>query len=206
LNLGFDQDADEIPFGFIFADSRADEFRIIRQRTRPAYLKGLVLFGKLDPTVSVRESISLIARRLSVFTAFEARIFGPFLEEVIKRGVKVSKRLLQDDAADIVQKDFLRFLLPSRQRYGCLGVAQGLLRFSVGFRLQLKPLIPDKTRAAESSSELRFLGIGGKEPVFIGFLNNHARGILSRLAPHAAAKFISTQVASKPWVEHSFAF
>jgi hypothetical protein len=75
MNLGFDQDADEIPFGFILADRCADDLRVIGQRTRPAYLKRLVLFGKPDPTVSVRESIRLIARRLSAFAAFEARIF-----------------------------------------------------------------------------------------------------------------------------------
>jgi len=206
MNVGFDQNADEIPFGFIFADRRADELRVIGQRTRPAYLKRLVIFGKPDPTASVCECVRLIASRPSVFAAFEARIFGSFLKEVIKRGVKVSEGLLQDDAAHVIQKSFLRFLLPSRQRFGCLGVAQRLMSFFVGFRPQLKPLIPDKTRAAEGSSELRFLGIGRKESVFIGFLNDHGQGILSRFALRGAARFISTQVASQLWVEHSFAF
>ena len=132
-NVSFDQNANEVPFCFIFAYRCADELRIIGQRTRPAYLKRPILLGKRDPTVSVRESISLIANRLFVLASFEARIFGSFLEEVLKRGIKVSERLLQNDAANIVQKDFLRFLLPLSQRLGCLGVAQGLLRFFVGF-------------------------------------------------------------------------
>jgi hypothetical protein len=52
----------------------------------------------------------------------------------------------------------------------------------------------------------RFPGISRKEPVFTGFLNNHARGILSGFAPYGAAKSISNQVASQLWVDHSFAF
>lgn len=197
LNVGFEQNANEIPFCFIFADRCANELRISGQRTRPAYLKRRILLCKCDPTVSVCESIRLIANRLFVLAAFEERIIGSFLEEVFKRGVKVSERLLQNDAAHIVQKDFLRLLLPLCQRLGCLGVAQGLSRFFVDFRAQLKSLIPDKTRTAERSSKLRFLVISRKEPVFIGFLNNHAHGILSRYAPRGAAKFISTQVASQ---------
>jgi hypothetical protein len=126
-NVGFDHNANEVPFCFIFADRCADELRIIGQRTRPAYLKRLILLGKRDPPVSECEGVRLIANRLFVIAAFESRIFGSFLEEVLKRGIKVSKRLLQNDAAHIVQKDFLRFLLPPRQGLGCLGVAQGLL-------------------------------------------------------------------------------
>jgi hypothetical protein len=206
LNVGFDQNTDEIPFCFIFADRCADELRIIGQRTRPADLKRLILPGNRDPTGSVREGIRLVANRLFVLATFEARICGSFREEVLERGVKVSERLLQNDAAHIVQKDFLWFLLPLRQHFGCFGVAQGLERFFVGFRAQLKSLIPDKTRTAEGSSKLHFLGISWKEPVFIGFLNNHADSILSRYAPRGAAKFISTQVASQLWVEHFFAF
>jgi hypothetical protein len=206
LNLGFDQNTNEIPLGFVFADRCADELRIIGQRTRPADLKRLILPGKRDPTVSVGESIRLIAHRLFVLAAFEARICGPFLEEVVKRGIKVSERLLQNDAAHFIQKGFLRLLLPLRQGFGCLSVAQGLLRFLVGFRAQLKSQIPNKTRTAKGSSKLVLLGIGRKEPVFIGFLNNHAHSILSRFAPCGAAKFISTQVAWRLWLEHSFAF
>jgi hypothetical protein len=93
-NVGFDQNANEVPFCFIFADRCADELRISGQRARPAYLKRLILFGKRDGAVSVGESISLIANRLFVIAAFESRIFGSFLEEVLKRGIKVSERLL----------------------------------------------------------------------------------------------------------------
>jgi hypothetical protein len=206
LNVGFHQDADEIPFGFVFADGRANQPGIIRQRTRPTDIKRFILLGQRDPSVSVGESVNLEANRLFVLAAFEAWIGGSYLEEVVKCSVEVSQRLLQYDAADLLQKGCFRFLLPLGQGFRCLSVAQRLLRLLVGFRAQFKSPIPDKTRTAEGVGKLRFLGIRGKEPVFIGFLNNHEDGILSRLAPLGAAKFISIQVASQLWMEHSFAF
>lgn len=74
LNVGFHQNADEIPFGFVFADRCANQLGITRQRTRPTDLKRFILLGKRDPSVSVCESVSLEANRLFVLAAFEARL------------------------------------------------------------------------------------------------------------------------------------
>jgi hypothetical protein len=147
-----------------------------------------------------------MAKRLFVLAALESRIFSSFLEDVPKRDVEISQRSLQYYAAHFVQKGLFRSILPLLKRSGCLGVAQGLLRFFPGLRARLKSRIPDRTRTAEGVGKSRFPGISRKEPVFIGFLNNHVGEILSRFALCGAAKFISTQVVSPLCVERSFAF
>src|SRR5262245_22173197 len=78
---------------FIFADRCADELRISGQRTGLAYLKPLILFCKRHQSVSECEGVRLIPNRLFVIADFEARIFGSFLREVVKRGIKISQRL-----------------------------------------------------------------------------------------------------------------
>jgi hypothetical protein len=134
FNLGFDQDADEIALYFIFAGRCANQLRIIRQGTRPADLKRLILFCKRDPSVSLRECVRLIAYRLLVLSAFEARIVRSLFEEVFERRIKILEGLLQDYAADILEKGLLRGLLQLCQSNGGSVIVHRLLFLLVGLR------------------------------------------------------------------------
>jgi hypothetical protein len=157
LNLGLDKHADEIAFGPVSADCDAHQFRILRQGTRPGDLKRFILFGKREVSVFVRESIRLIADRLSISTAFEAWIPGSFVEEVFERRIEILQGLLQHDAAHVVEKGSFRFFLEAGQSVRCSLIAQRLLCFSVSLRAKLKSPIPDQTRRTESLSQLLLL-------------------------------------------------
>jgi hypothetical protein len=151
---------------------------------------------------------------LSIPATFEARILRSFVEEMIESRIKILQGLLQDYAADILEKGPLRGLLQLCQGKGGRVIVHRLLFLLVGLRAQLERPIPDKTRAAESLSKLLFLGSGRKEAIFEGFLSYHSSPIMpyfsasrrgERYGGIPTSSFISAQTAARLWIEYSFA-
>jgi len=84
FDISFNQDADEVSLAGVLAGCQVDEFCIIGKRTRPAYLKRIILLGKRNPTVSIRESVRGVANRLRAVFRFEFFVI-PHLSFVIAR-------------------------------------------------------------------------------------------------------------------------
>jgi len=131
----------------------------------PAYFQ-FSEFGDRQDAVSILERGAGIFGRLPTALAFKFWVLRAFVEEVLKRRLKVSQRLLKRDARHFVQPGVFRFFFEPGQRRRA-GVVINRLAALVGVRAQTQCPVVDKASAPKGACKVRPLLFGWVKSVSV---------------------------------------
>src|SRR5215510_4580874 len=123
LDVGFDEETDQIASARIPTDRQMDEGCVVGKRAAPSDVQRLGWLGESDPAVSLREGIRSRVSRWASMLRFEGRILRSLLEEIREGHLEMTQRWLEHDGTAFGKKGFLGLLFPFGELRGGQGRA-----------------------------------------------------------------------------------
>lgn len=143
------QERNEIAASGVLCNGDRGQFCCLRQGSGPTNSERFSHFCQPQSLTVPTESAGCVFSSLDAVLPLEARVRGPFGEEIGKSGLKVTQRLLDRDAADLIEPRVRNVLFQACQQSRGVVVANSFLPLEPSISPQAKHVVVDEADAAE---------------------------------------------------------